>query len=93
MLPESQKEPGSMTSKTHHAALGPVMGAVLCAPPRHQGHNLGVRVEVTVKLWVNLCQGRPKKTLRDASERGGKKGSGVCMVAREDEIGLLLRFS
>ena len=58
-----------MTSETHHAALGPNVGAVLCAPPRHLGRGLGDKVKVAVKLWANLCQGWPKKTLRDASEK------------------------
>jgi hypothetical protein len=59
------------------------VGAVLCAPPRHLGRGLGDRVEVAVKLWANLCQGWPKKTLLDASER--KRRSGVVGVAMRDE--------
>ena len=52
--------------------IGPNVGAVLCAPLRHLGHDLGERAEVVVKLWANLCQGWPKKTLQDASEKEGK---------------------
>ena len=49
-LPDSQKEPGSVSSETLHAALLPRGGAVLCAPLVALEHNLG---KSGVRSWYS----------------------------------------
>ena len=69
--PESQKEPGSMTSETHHAALCPVW-VLCCCPTEASGHDLANRGKVAVKVRANLCQGWPSNCTRCLRKEEGE---------------------